>query len=516
MSGVNPSRWPTFAERLEAMTEEKPDAIAFRTPAMTYSRREVLDHVTARAESLRATWSKARGTHLPVAVDFSAESYLTLATCVWAGIPVAPFDPESPTSRLERLWDLLGNPEFVWVPPALTNWEAPAGVAVVTDATPHQEPSPMSVMNLEAGLALFTSGSTGEPKAVGISYETLTWRLARNEQELDLSETIRVSAFTPLHFIGGFQRLTRMFLGAEVHVLDPKSLGLRDLIRWIDESEITHLHIPPQLARLVAQAPDDYVQILPSVRELRIGSEGVRGEVLQGLRRYLSDETLVRHGLGSSEGSNAMRNTFPISQAPQSGVLPVGRVMYPECVRLHTQADYPDGVSEVWLSGPIASGYIGNEQLTKERFVRDEQGTRWWRSGDLVRQNQEGLFVHVGRIDDAVKVKGMWASPSEATSALVDLPEVRAACVFPVDFRGTVTLVAHVELVSGATATARQLEGILLRRLPRHVVPSRYLFHEALPINARGKIDRERLRHLTSGDDKPDQAHHLAEMKVKQ
>ena len=146
------------------------------------------------------------------------------------------------------------------------------------------------------------------------------------------------------------------------------------------------------------------------------------------------------------------------------------------------------------MAGAIAEGYLNQPELTAERFVvRD--GVRYWRSGDILALGEDGLYYHRGRMDDIVKVRGMLASPSEATRVLLGMEGVRAGIVLPHVHNHNTRLIAHVEFhKAGEVPTVEAIRQELQSQLPSHLVPASIVVHDTLPTTPRGKIDRVRLQ----------------------
>ncbi|MGH9764329.1 MAG: condensation domain-containing protein, partial [Blastocatellia bacterium] len=159
----------------------------------------------------------------------------------------------------------------------------------------------------------------------------------------------------------------------------------------------------------------------------------------------------------------------------------------------------------------LARGYLGHPDLTAVRFVPDEWswdstrygsrygpdalGTRRYRSGDLARYRPGGEMEYLGRSDSQVKIRGFRIELGEIESALNRHPGIEAcAVVVSIRENGEKLLAAYV--VCGATQsspTTSDLRGHLLERLPDYMVPAAFVFLEALPITANGKLDRQAL-----------------------
>jgi acyl-coenzyme A synthetase/AMP-(fatty) acid ligase len=114
--------------------------------------------------------------------------------------------------------------------------------------------------------------------------------------------------------------------------------------------------------------------------------------------------------------------------------------------------------------------------------------TRWFRTGDLVTRDDDGLLHARGRTDDQVKVLGVRIHPAEVEAHLLSHPAVAGAVVAGERRLGRTTLAAFV--VPAGSVTAAELKRYLRDRLPRQFVPTRVEFIARLALTASGKVDR--------------------------
>jgi thioesterase domain-containing protein/acyl carrier protein len=157
----------------------------------------------------------------------------------------------------------------------------------------------------------------------------------------------------------------------------------------------------------------------------------------------------------------------------------------------------PPGFPGELLIGGIAvgRGYANRPDLTADRFVPDpfatDPGTRVYRTGDLARWRADGVIEFLGRLDWQVKIRGQRVEPDEVAAALKRLPGIRDAVVLYVrQADGDGRLIAYL---TGDPAAPADLRRLLAEHLPEAMIPSAFVFLDALPIGPSGKLDRAAL-----------------------
>jgi acyl-coenzyme A synthetase/AMP-(fatty) acid ligase/acyl carrier protein len=170
----------------------------------------------------------------------------------------------------------------------------------------------------------------------------------------------------------------------------------------------------------------------------------------------------------------------------------------------------PIGVAgEIFIGGKgVARGYVARPDLTADRFVPDPYGppgARLYRTGDLARRGTNGALIFVGRADTQVKIRGFRIELGEIESALLRVPNIRAAAVA---VRGGSS--ADRQLVAFVAAeTPDVFDGDVARTalrdsLPDYMIPSVVVALPELPLNANGKIDRKALPDLVTLPERTD------------
>jgi acyl carrier protein len=265
------------------------------------------------------------------------------------------------------------------------------------------------------------------------------------------------------------------------------------LVRAIREHRVTLVDFVPSL--LAAFLAEEGVEACSSLRQIFVGGEVLRPE--------LRDQVLARLSVSLDNMYGPTEVTIDITRwvcAPgQSRYrVPIGRPISnsrPYVVDRELRP-VPIGVAGELLVGGVCvtRGYLGRPGLTAERFVPDpfgdQPGGRLYHSGDLARRLPDGALDFLGRLDHQVKVMGIRIELGEVEAALAAVLGVREGVVVASPGRsGDLRLVAYV--VGDVTADA--LRGALRRRLPDSMLPSSFVFLDALPLLSNGKVDRKAL-----------------------
>ena len=147
----------------------------------------------------------------------------------------------------------------------------------------------------------------------------------------------------------------------------------------------------------------------------------------------------------------------------------------------------------MWVRGPSAlTTYWHQYQRSRDKIRGD-----WFLSGDRYRQDDDGYFWYEGRVDDMMKVGGLWVSPIEIENRLMEHPSVREAAVVAVDIEHMSRIKAVVILAEGIAAGGdldAELQAWCKDELQRYQFPHVIEYVEDFPRTATGKIQRFKLR----------------------
>ncbi|MET8915688.1 non-ribosomal peptide synthetase, partial [Streptomyces sp. NPDC004610] len=291
--------------------------------------------------------------------------------------------------------------------------------------------------------------------------------------------------------------------GACVVVIPDERRTPADLEKFLSEENVTVANIPASYwQEWVADLDADPRPLPASLRLLVVGSDAVYTRTLARWRRHSGVPVINAYGLTETTITSVLATYTADAEIPRGERLPIGKPL-PGVEAQVLDAELrpvPVGVpGELFLGGPgLARGYHNRPQDTAERFVYplpDRPEARFYRTGDLVVSDADGVLTCLGRVDDQVKIRGHRVEPSEVTGALLTCAGVRQAHVRAVPGDEGTRLIGYVvpEYPASAGGATRRdgaaLRAELAETLPSAMIPGDFVFLDALPVTVNGKID---------------------------
>lgn len=346
-----------------------------------------------------------------------------------------------------------------------------------------------------------TSGSTGEPKAVGVPHRAVA-RLLRGPDWVEIGPDDVFLELAPVAFDASTIEIWGPLLnGGRLAVLAGDAGDLEQLAREIITQGVTVLLLTTGLFN---QMVGSHLECFRTVRHVLSGGDVASpGHVTRLLSAY--PDTTFTNGYGPTENTS-YTTCWSVRGRLEDGTVPIGTPINGTRIAILDAAlcPVPVGVcGELYASGPgLARGYIGRPSATAERFVADpsgEPGARMYRTGDLVRRRADGVLEFVGRADQQVKIRGFRVEIGHVEAVLSAMPGVRAGAVIPQqDGNGGKRLLAYVVADDDPSAPdpaelGSRLMAALRQELPQYMVPWAVLAYADLPLNRNGKLDRRAL-----------------------
>ena len=463
----------------------------------------------ARAERLCRRLRSARIGHgdvVAICLSRSLELMVALLGTLKSGAAYLPVDPDTPRRRLAFMVEDARPSAVIGALGSEGALPEPLrAVKIVIDmlasaSDPPDEPVPAAVCDGpredDVAYVIFTSGSTGRPKGVMITHRAVCNRLLWMIEEFGFGPGDCIAQKTPITFdVSVWELFAPLFCGARLAIMAPGAhRDPGEIVRFTRARGVTVLHFVPSMLRAFLAAPD--VESCRSLRHVVCSGEALSADLAQAF--FKRSQAALANLYGPTEA--AIDITYWRCQRDWSDpVIPIGRPVANSQAYILDDNGLPVAVGvggELQLGGvQIALGYIGQPELTAERFLvdpfSDRPQARLYRTGDLARYRPDGAIEYLGRIDFQVKIRGFRIELGEIEAALRRHPGLRDA-VAVLSGDGDAELAAFV-VPEGEPPAVGELRAFLTEFLPEYAIPARVTVLDALPLTASGKVDRRAL-----------------------
>lgn len=351
-------------------------------------------------------------------------------------------------------------------------------------------------IDTDVAALMYTSGSTGKPKGVILSHRNMVAGAESVASYIDNKPTDRILCALPLSFDAGFSQLSTAFWSGASAILHDYFLP-KDTLRVTEAEGITGITAVPPLWMQLADL--DWPE---SVRESMRYFANTGGKMPRTLLEKLRNnfpyaKPFLMYGL-----TEAFRSTYlppdQVDERPDSigRAIPNAEIMVVRPDGAECDVDEPGEL--VHRGALVGLGYWNDAARTAERYkpvpgqsdaIPTTELAVW--SGDTVRRDADGYLFFVGRKDDMIKTSGYRVSPTDLEESLYASGLVAEAGAFGVEDKSLgQRIVVCVVAKANINDAEKQLQKYCRRELPSYMIPSEFLWHDALPRNPNGKIDR--------------------------
>jgi amino acid adenylation domain-containing protein len=480
----------------EEQVERTPNATALVSGQDRLTYRELNNRANQLAHHLQKL-GVGPETMVGIAVDRSVEMVVGVLGTLKAGGAYAPLDPSYPKDRLDfmirdaqvkvlltdnRLIQFLPETEAVVV--ALdTQWE------IISSESADNPACKARADNL--AYVIYTSGTTGAPKGVLLEHRGLNNLIAQQTRAFDITPNSRVLQFSSFSFDASVSEVfVTLIQGATLYIASKESLQPDSpLIGVLKDNAISTVTLSPSvLAVLPAHELSDLGTVISA-------GEACTSEIV----RKWADGRRFINAYGPTEATvcATMSECLESGQSPTIG-RPIGNTQI--YLLDKNMRPVPIGApGEIYIGGVgLARGYLNRPELTAERFIpnafANEPGARLYRTGDLARHMTDGCLEYLGRRDNQVKLRGFRIELGEIEALLSQREDIKQAVVIDREERpGDKRLIAYVVAKQQSPLSVNHLRGYLKDKLPEFMVPSTFVFMDALPTSPNGKLDRRAL-----------------------
>ncbi|KNG89441.1 nonribosomal peptide synthase [Aspergillus nomiae NRRL 13137] len=486
---------------IDERARKEPEALAIQGPdgCMTYGELQALTDRLAHSLVDRGVGPEVA---VPLFFEKSKWAIVTMIAVVKAGGAIVNLDAKQPRSRLMEIMEQLQAPLILTSQQYESLWQDNRNVFSVHQesvmALPAQKASPaVAVTPKNILYIIFTSGSTGTPKGCVVEHESFLTAAIQHVTAGEIDPTSRILQMTPYTFdVSMLEIFTTLTTGACV-CFPSDELAQHGIAHIINALRITWTFMTPSVVRLVDPAD------VPTLKTLALGGEAL-SQV--DVTTWAGKLHLI-NGYGPSECSVAA--TINPHLTPAADPANIGRGYGAVCWVVHPDDHnrlVPIGaVGELLIQGPIvARGYL-NEPAKTEAVFLDEAPVflqnmtskpapfRFYKTGDLVRNNSDGTISFIGRKDRQVKLRGQRLELGEIEQRLSVDPTVRHARVLLPKAGPWATRRDVHELLIDQRKQARgfipEISTRLAAQVPGYMVPTFWVVVAALPFTTSGKVN---------------------------
>lgn len=492
-----------IVEKIKDWSEKTPNTIFFDEGDTSFSYSDLEKTSHSLAAYLEEKFDNKDGIIVYGGQD--SRMIISFLACIKSGHGYIPIDAHTPKERVQMILEESNATCVI----ALDEWPLEkVGPKIIERADFNQlieEEKQPTLGNIVSGedifYTIFTSGTTGKPKGVQITYSNLESFCSWMTKEFSLKHGQRFLCQAPFSFdLSVMDLYPALLTGGTLVPMEKKMVESFPLLFGsIPKMALNVWVSTPSLIEICLLNPDFTSEKLPTLENFQFCGEELPHVVAQKLIDRFPN-AVIYNTYGPTEATVAI-TSVPITQniLDNNDRLPLGRVK--EDTRLiilnEEGSVLSEGeVGEIIIVGPgVSVGYFNNPEKTEEAFFLYE-GEAAYRTGDagLIK---DGLLYYKGRLDFQIKWHGYRIELGDIDHHLMMIDEIRNACVVPKYNKNhkVQQLIAYVVckkmINDDEKETISYLKTHLLESVMDYMVPQRYIFVDTLPLTANGKVDRK-------------------------
>ena len=501
---------------LREAAKRRQDAVAVvdaeRDRSVTYGE---LDALSDRLRDVLVKAGVQPGDRVGICVPKSIASVAAIFGSLKAGAAYVPVDPTAPATRNAYIFDdctvralfvestlvddLVATSAVTAAVQDLPDGLQAHGVQVQL-AVPQREAQQSDVDAL--AYILYTSGSTGNPKGVMHTHASALSFVDWCSDTFDPREDDRFSSHAPFHFDLSILDLYVPIKHSAAIILIGEELGKQPLrlAQAIADHRISMWYSTPSILRLLVEYGRMEEHDYSALRIVNFAGEVFPVKHLRALiERWPHPRYFNLYG--PTETNVCTYYEVP-TDFPQERTepFPIGKTCENDRCRVVDEGQTVErgGEGELYVTGgSVMVAYWNLPERSAAAFDLDENGDAWYKTGDIVREEEDGNYIFIGRRDRMVKRRGYRVELGEIESAFYRHPSVREAAVVAIpDEESGVLIKAFLAWADDSQPSLIKLKRFAADNLPLYMVPDQFSFQPALPKTSTDKIDYQSLTRL--------------------
>lgn len=332
---------------------------------------------------------------------------------------------------------------------------------------------------------IYTSGSTGKPKGVMIEHKSVLNFIFWFKQYFTIKEMDNFSQFSNLGFDGSvWEIFCSICLGITLTIVpNDIRLDLKRLNKFFEEKKVTISYLPTAVC-------EEFTKYCKSSLRLLFAA----GDKLRKFHKVNCDF----YNLYGPTETTVVVTCHKIDQGREYANIPIGKPIFNAKIYIldsNKNLVFPGVPGELYISGDcLGRGYQNNLNLTKENFIKNPfvNNCLMYKTGDIVRWNEFDEIEFLGRKDNQIKLRGFRIEIEEIELNLLKYsPIENCTVVLKTDKNGEKELVCY--FTSKEDVLISEIQGYLFNKLPKYMIPSKFIKLQRMPLNHSGKVDKELL-----------------------
>ncbi len=483
----------TIIELFEEQVKKTPNniAVVYEKRELTYE--ELNQKANQLGHYLRVTQNIQADTLVPIMVDRSEWMIIAILGVLKSGGAYLPIDPEYPEDRISYM---LEDSQARLLLCDTTNYAKTISeldtlnLNIIDIETFGKENNALDTnlesINSASNLAyvIYTSGSTGKPKGVMLTHSNLSsftfWGL--NEFK-DTSFDLMYFATSYCFDISLFEIFFTLAKSKTIKVL--KS-GI-DILNHLHKDKNIFINTVPSVVKLLLEEKAN----LSNVTTLNMAGEPIAKNIIDSL---IDKEIDIRNLYGPTEATIYATSY----QFKDTSKVLIGKSLSNNSIYIldQHQMQLPLGaIGELYIAGDsLARGYLNKPELTEQVFINHPNLGRIYKTGDIVKYQEDGNIEYLGRVDDQVKIRGFRIELGEIENSILSFKGIKEAVVLAKEQQLIAYVVEDTDLSNNDSENIIEaLKAHLKSKLPSYMIPSYFIELESLPLTPNGKIDKKAL-----------------------
>jgi amino acid adenylation domain-containing protein len=519
---------PNLYQYLEASAQKHPNATAVQEAdgrSITYGE---IDYLSARMCDRLVELGVHRGDRVGVWIRKSIDTVATIFGILKAGAAYVPLDPTAPAARNGYILRdcavsaIVAEERFKSFLPEVLAEQTPCPALLIIDGVgggSHLRamldqrdihgiaPSTVAVPLEQDDLAfiLYTSGSTGRPKGVQLTHLNAVTFIEWCSRTFAVNAQDRVSSHAPFHFDLSVFDMFVTIKHAATMVLITEEIAKQpsELAQLISDTKINIWYSAPSILSLMAQFGDLDSRDYSSLRLVLFAGEVFPVSHLRSLVKHWPHARYYNlYGPTETNVCTCYEVPTPVPE-DRTEPMPIGKI----CSHLEGIVMDASGCpvargieGELGIRGPaVTRGYWNLPEQSLACFI-EVGGETYYRTGDMVREDDDGNLRYLGRKDRMIKKRGYRVELGEIEVCLYQHPGIQEAAVIALaDISLGMKVHAHVVAKQGNKLSLIDVKTFCSRHVPGYMIPDQFSFHASLPKTSTDKVDYQTLKMWSGG-----------------